>query len=147
LIFLSTLYHEKPWWQCCRGRRKRAFIFMVEGWHLRACAVTAHKRAGAVPTQGLLEFIWTEGYSGQSSNPGLALAFMVEGWHLPACGWHLRACAVTAHKRAGAVPTQGLLEFIWTEGYSGQSSNPGLEAIRSRPLSSWLKDGTFEHVL
>ena len=62
LLFLSTLYHEKPWWQCCRGRRKRAFIFMVEGWHLRACAVTAHKRAGAVPTQGLLEFIWTKGY-------------------------------------------------------------------------------------
>ena len=27
--------------------------------------------------QGLLEFIWTEGYSGQSSNPGLALAIIV----------------------------------------------------------------------
>ena len=27
--------------------------------------------------QGLLEFIWTEGYSGQSSNPGLALAILV----------------------------------------------------------------------
>ena len=26
------------------------------------------------PDQGLLEFIWTEGYSGQSSNPGLAFA-------------------------------------------------------------------------
>ena len=27
--------------------------------------------------QGLLEFIWTEGYSGQSSNPGLSLAILV----------------------------------------------------------------------
>ena len=27
--------------------------------------------------QGLLEFIWTEGYSGGSSNPGLALAILV----------------------------------------------------------------------
>ena len=27
--------------------------------------------------QGLLEFIWTEGYSGRSSNPDLALAILV----------------------------------------------------------------------
>ena len=27
--------------------------------------------------QGLLAFIWTEGYSGRSSNPGLALAILV----------------------------------------------------------------------
>ena len=28
-------------------------------------------------TQGLLEFIWTEGYSGRSANPGLSLAILV----------------------------------------------------------------------
>ena len=30
-----------------------------------------------VISQGLLEFIWMEGYSGQSSNPGLAMAILV----------------------------------------------------------------------
>ena len=25
----------------------------------------------------------------------------------------------------GTIPSQGLLEFIWTERYSGRSSNPG----------------------
>ena len=30
-----------------------------------------------VIVQGLLKFIWTEGYSGRSSNPGLALAILV----------------------------------------------------------------------
>jgi hypothetical protein len=35
------------------------------------------KVKGSILMQELLEFIWTEGYSGRSSNPGLALAILV----------------------------------------------------------------------
>ena len=61
--------------QCAQ---KRAQIEKQPGWEMVPKEIIADPDSGKIwLLQGLLEFIWTEGYSGRSSNPGLALANLV----------------------------------------------------------------------
>jgi hypothetical protein len=63
-------------------------------------------------TQGLLEFIWTERCSGQSSNPGLDLAILVTNKTEVNCGRHTAETCESCPQGNGPFWCNGNCEWI-----------------------------------